>query len=457
MEKITIETLTAVVSGTPVAKGQAEYITGAGIDSRRIGPGDLFIPLVGERADGHDFIPTVAAAGAAAVLTEKELATYPDDLTVIRVASCEQAMKDIAAHIRGLYDLPVIAVTGSSGKTTTKDIIHGVLSQKYDTLKTQGNFNNELGIPLTLFNLESRHQAAVIEMGMDHRGEITASIDEVLPQVAVITNIGTAHLENLGSRENILAAKMEIAGRLKAGDVLLLNGDDPYLNTVGSDVYQIVRVAIDNEEADLVAEDVVSSSEGVRFKAGGEQFHFSIPGRHNVYNALMGIWLGHKLGLSSEEIQAGLAAFVPSANRMAVSEEAGVTLINDTYNANPAAMTAALGVLSDLAGEKRRRVAVLGDMLELGESSRQAHLEVGQRAREVAALLIAVGSEAKAYVAGFGGGAHLAADAEEAGRLLATLARPGDVILFKASRGIALEKSIPIFIEGFKEGGEVHD
>ena len=454
MEKINFEKLLEITGGKVLQQDTAAAVTGVVIDSRKAGAGDLFVPIVGERVDGHDFIGNAAAQGCPVTLTEREDLDFPWNITVILVSSCLEAMKAIAKYNRLRCKAVVTAVTGSSGKTTTKDLVAAVLSEKFKTLKTQGNFNNEYGIPQTLYNLEPDHEMAVIEMGMDHRGEIRASIDEVRPHLALITNIGTAHLEILGTRDNILAAKSEIFETMGEGDVALLNGDDAYLNKIDAQAvpYRIVRVGIDGSGLDLRAEAVTSGADGVSFRTENRRWHFRYPGIHNVYNSLMAIWAGRFYGLTDAEIQAGLDHFVPSGNRMELHEKNGIKIINDAYNANPAAMRAALDMLWDMGAGAKRKIAVLGDMLEMGVSERDGHLEIGRYAAEKADVIVGVGPLSKLYLEGAAGGIiqenlHWTPDAEAAGALLLKLAEPGDAVLLKASRGIALERALKIFME----------
>lgn len=453
MEKVSLEQLVKITEGRLIQTGITDWISGAAIDSRKIEKNDLFIPIKGEKVDGHRFIKIAAEKGCSTSFTETEALDFPEGISVVLVESCLEAMKALAKYNRERYDIPVIAITGSSGKTTTKDLIASVLSQKYNTLKTQGNFNNEYGIPQTLFNLQPEHEIAVIEMGMDHLNDIRKSIGEVSPHIGVITNIGTAHIEILKTQDNILAAKKEIFETMVAGDIALLNGDDVYLNKIKEDEepFSVVRVGIKGEDLSLKAEQVDSSAKGIRFEADGEHFHFAYPGIHNVYNCLTAIWLGRYYQMTHEEIQRGLDAFKPSGNRMDIVKVRETTVINDSYNANPDAMKAALDMLWDM-GKSSRRLAVLGDMLEMGEMAESGHLEIGAYAAEKADVLIAVGPESKAYIKG--AGASLAdercfwtADAEGAGELLRKLMAPGDVILIKASRGVHLEKTLEMIQE----------
>lgn len=456
MKKVSLDTLVNITNGQLLQKGTVDYIEHAAIDSRKINKNSLFIPISGEQVDGHCFMETAAQKGCSASLTEKVDVSFPEGVAIVKVDSCLEAMKALAKYNRDRYDIPVIAVTGSSGKTTTKDLIASVLSVKYNTLKTQGNFNNEYGIPQTLFNLEPEHEMAVIEMGMDHLNDIRKSIWEVRPHIGVITNIGTAHIEILKNQDNILKAKMEMLETMGANDIALLNGDDPYLNKIvkSKSLFQSIRVGIESDGLALKAEEVESTSQGIGFEAAGEFYRFSYPGIHNVYNCLIAIWIGKKYGMSQDEIQQGLSAFKPSGNRMDLLTIGGATIINDSYNANPDAMKAALNMLEDM-GADRRKIAVLGDMLEMGDMAEIGHFEIGAYAAKKSDVLIAVGPLSKKMIKGIGGNLaddryYWTADADTAGDLLRTLIKPDDVVLIKASRGIGLEKTLEK-IKGQKE------
>ncbi|MEG0310574.1 MAG: UDP-N-acetylmuramoyl-tripeptide--D-alanyl-D-alanine ligase, partial [Eubacterium sp.] len=412
----------------------------------KIGENDLFIPICGKKVDGHCYIEAVAKKGCNVTLTEKQEESYPENMSVIYVNSCLEAMKSIARFNRERYTIPVIAVTGSSGKTTTKDLIASVLSQKYKTMKTQGNYNNEYGIPQTLFRLEPEDDIAVIEMGMDHLGDIRKSIDEVKPHIGVITNIGTAHIEILKTQDNILAAKKEMFETMGREDIALLNGDDPFLNKIDSQKvpYRVVQLGILSENLDLRAEKVKSNELGVFFEVCGVPYHFAYPGMHNIYNCLSAIWLGLYYKMTPKEIQRGLDAFKPSDNRMEILEMGAFKIINDSYNANPDSMKAALNMLDDIGQGYKRKIAVLGDMLEMGTVAKKSHLIIGAYTGLKADILIGVGDMAKYYLEGSGNRVqkYLMPDAESAEKCIHALLEPGDIILIKGSRGIHLERVV---------------
>lgn len=441
-----VATVAAITRGEVVQPGTA--ICGIATDSRRVKPGDLYIPIIGERNDGHCFIGAACASGAAAVLCDRDhLPAWRGKIGagIVGVADTFEAMRALAAANRARYDIPVVAVTGSAGKTTTKDLIAAVLSVGYRTMKTQGNFNNEVGVPLTLFQLTPAHEAAVVEMGMNHLGEIARSIGEVRPHIGVITNIGSAHLENLGSKDNTLKAKMEIFGTMGKDDIALVNGDDPYLRRIAGRDYRVVRVGIREPDVDLKAEAIREDLSGLHFEVGGVPFHFKLPGIHNVYNCLMAIWIGRYYRLDDRAIQAGLDAFRPSGNRMQMVAAGGLHFVNDAYNANPESMRAAMDTVCAVA--TGRRIAVLGDMLEIGEHAEAQHRAVGAYAGTHMDAVIGVGKWAEALCEGARRAAPdhpavAAATVDAAAQRLEEMAQAGDTVLIKASHGLALDRII---------------
>ncbi|KNZ43260.1 UDP-N-acetylmuramoyl-tripeptide--D-alanyl-D-alanine ligase [Acetobacterium bakii] len=457
MESITIDEILEITRGE-LLQGKTDLeITGVAIDSRIVRPGDLYIPIVGENNNGHVFIVKACENGGLVTLTQERHEAFPADMTVIFVTSTLEAMKTLAAFHRHRYEVSVIAITGSSGKTTTKDLVAAVLSQKYNTLKTQGNFNNEYGIPQTLFHLNPEHEIAVIEMGMDHTGDITKSIHEVDPEIGVITNIGLAHIETLKTQENIFLAKKEILQTLGNENIALVNGDDPFLVKLRDEAHNFkVKTFGIHGKHNLKVLDYDSHSRGlnmtVNWEGQQESYVFNYPGEHNLYNCMVAIWLGHYYHMTQMEIQKGLTAFVPSQNRMNIFYVGEMKVINDSYNANPDAMKGALDVLSTMKTDYKRSIAILGDMLEMGDHGPAAHFKTGEYARTRADVLIGVGPLGAEICRGYGSEAGLVyhvADAAAAGQCIASIMTTGDIILIKASRGMGLEKTID-YIKGEK-------
>ena len=399
MTGCTVKELCAAVGGTLLQESGA-VVTEVSTDSRSIPNRALFIPLVGERFDGHDYLDAALERGAAGCLTAKKPAALLKDKFYIQVSDTLEALKALAAWYRAKFDIPMVQVTGSAGKTTTKEMIAAVLSQRFSTLKTQANFNNAIGTPMTLLNLTLEHQAAVIETGMNHFGEIRYLGEMVRPTVAVITNVGDAHIENLGgTRQGILQAKCEIFENLQPGGLAVLNGDDELLSglalpfdTVLCGRHERCGVRVTN-----VAEHGI---EGVTctITTSRDVYAVSIPspGAYMIYPAAMAIAIGEHLGLTKAELLSGIAAYRPVGSRMhLVRCGSGRIIIDDCYNANPQAMAEALRILAQT--EHPRRMAVLGDMGELGDLTEQAHRDMGELTRALGLdTVVAVGPKAKA-------------------------------------------------------------
>ena len=395
----TVKELCAAVGGTLLQESGA-VVTEVSTDSRSIPNRALFIPLVGERFDGHAYLDAALERGAAGCLTARKPTSLLPDKFYIQVSDTLEALKALAAWYRAKFDIPMVQVTGSAGKTTTKEMIAAVLSQRFSTLKTQANFNNAIGTPMTLLNLTPKHQAAVIETGMNHFGEIRYLGEMVRPTVAVITNVGDAHIENLGgTRQGILQAKCEIFENLQPGGLAVLNGDDELLSglalpfeTVLCGRHERCGVRVTN-----VAEHGI---EGVTctVTTSRDVYEVSIPspGAYMIYPAAMAIAIGEHLGLTKAELLSGIAAYRPVGSRMhLVRCGSGRIIIDDCYNANPQAMAEALRILAQT--EHPRRMAVLGDMGELGDLTEQAHRDMGELTRALGLdTVVAVGPKAKA-------------------------------------------------------------
>ena len=443
MTPCTAREICAAVGGTLLQDSGAP-VTGVTTDSRAVQPGQLFIPLVGERFDGHAYISKALDGGAAGCLTAREPETLLPGKLYIQVADTRLALKALASWYRGKFDLPVVQVTGSAGKTTTKEMIASVLSQRYNTLRTEGNFNNDIGAPLTLLRLMPEHQAAVIETGMNHFGEIRYLGEMVRPDIAVITNVGDAHIENLGNtRQGILRAKCEIFENLTPEGVAVLNGDDELLNTVTLP-QTILRCGVDDGCGVRVTDIDDRGLEGVACTVTIEGEHYrlttSAPGRYMIYPMAMAAAIGRRLGLTGEEIAAGVAAYTTVGSRMHLIRLPGERLvIDDCYNANPQSMAEGLRMLA--ASPAQHRVAVLGDMGELGQLTAQAHRDMGTLTRELGLTVVAVGEKMHALTE-TDPQAQWFATVEEAMPAIRQLFTPGTAVLVKASHAMHFERIV---------------
>ncbi len=443
MLDFTIREIAEFVNGELIAEDENAVVNSVCVDSRLAKEKSIFFALIGEVTDGHKFIPSAVENGAGLVVVhEKQDISCPQ----IIVGDTFRALQDLARKYISLFPIPFIAITGSSGKTTTKDITAAVLSAKYNVLKTQGNLNSTTGVPLTLFDLTHDNEIGVIEMSMSHPGEILGNCEIVRPEVSVITNIGLCHIEFLGTQDNIFKAKTESFAYLTKDDLAIVNGEDKYFRNYETDEFNLIKVGIDS--GDLTAKDIVYETDRMFFTVNingtDERFEFLYPGRHNILNCLSAISVALKYGLTADEIRKGLLDFTPSKNRMDIAKGEHALLINDTYNANPDSMKAAIDVLCHMA--KGRKVAVMGDMFELGDISEEVHRECGLYAaeREID-LVYTVGGFRNDYKEGFDSifskGICIAFDDKESlCRYLKETTDKDDTILFKASRGMELDE-----------------
>jgi len=473
---LTLADAIEALTGQRIAQAE-QPLSSVVIDSRLATPGGMFVALRGEQQDGHDFVADAFGRGAVVAIVEKELPIECQVLDTRRssewpavgvslplcllVEDSLAALQRFAAFWRAKFDVRVIGVTGSVGKTMTKEMTYAVLKRRFRTLKSEGNYNNEIGLPLTLLQLTADHERVVLEMGMYDIGEIALLAEIARPVVGVVTNVGPVHLERLGTIERIAQAKAELVQALPADGVAILNGDDPYVRPMAEMTAARPFFYGLHPDCDLWASDIQSRGlEGVHFQLHyqGETIHARVPvlGRHSVHTALRATAVGLVEGESWEEIIGGLHNTV-QLRLVVVPGINGSTLLDDTYNSSPASAIAALNLLDELEG---RKIAVLGDMLELGSYEEEGHRKVGRRAVDVAAMLVAVGPRGRiigeeALACGMPSDrVYFAAGNAEAIAWLRTVVAAGDVILVKGSRGMAMEEIVAALSAPVDERGK---
>lgn len=452
----TLKEIALWCGGTVEKRHENIAVAGLCHDSRELRGGDLFFALMGQ-TDGHRFLEAARNAGAAAAVVSHDV---EDILPVVRVEDTRLAMQQIAAKYRESLDATVVAVTGSVGKTTTRTMLSALMERKFATAGTIKNYNNDIGLPVTLGRVPPDREMLVLEMGMNHFGEISLLTRIGRPHMAVITNIGSMHIETLGSREGILKAKLEILEGLPKDGVCVFNGDEPMLWEMrDTNPYKTLYFGIDNQEATLWGSDVVLSEGRSEFRVQGMGQDFRVElaagGHHNVYNALAAITAALYYGVPVEEIQFALKNYVNSGQRLQIKHWNGYTIIDDTYNAGPESTEAALEVLRETAvsGPKGKRIAVLGDMLELGNHANAEHYRIGRVAAYKADLILTYGPLSGHTVQGAVAGGVKQRSAmnfltqEELSNVLHSRAKPGDAILFKGSRGMQMEKILKAFVQ----------
>lgn len=430
-------------------------ITGVSIDSRSIQPGELFIAIQGDNFDGHNFIRSALEKGASGIMAHKQMSS---DVPAIFVDNTLEALGSLARGYRIMRGCQVIGITGSVGKTTTKEMMADILGTTYHTCRTQGNHNNNVGLPLSILKMDENCEMAVMEMGMNHFREMAYLTSIARPNVAVINNIGTMHIEHLGSREGILNAKMEILEGLLPNGIVIFNGDEPLLwNQKDRLSQKVIYFGIENAACDVRASKIKQADGGMYFCISGlgEEFEVFVPaeGQHIVYDALAAITVAIVEKVRPERIQLALAMFRNTGSRQSIYEKAGFTIIEDCYNAGPESMKAALGVLAEHQ-KNGRRIAVLGDMLELGTSSIAEHYRLGRLAAEKADMVFAYGPHSDRVVIGaITGGINTKNTGrfnthEELAAMLRRVAKSGDTLLFKGSRGMKMERALELFLQG---------
>ncbi len=415
-------------------------------DSRLAVSESMFFAIKGDAFDGHNFVASAIEKGCNAIVVQNTDCLKGVDLkdvNVLLVDDTVKALQDLSKAYLNNLNVKKVAVTGSTGKTSTRDMIYYVCSEKYKTQKNQGNFNTVVGVPLTILEFDKDIEVAVIEMGMDHKGEIDTMVDIVRPDIGVITNIGISHMENFESRDGIFDAKMEITNYFDENSTLIVTESENYLNRENINLenigYNLVFTGEDKDDEFFTYDIEPQGDMGVKFKVKHDdeigEFFVPVPGRHNALNGTLAVAVGKKLGVSFEEAARGLAKIELTGKRLSVKEKNGIKIIDDTYNASPDSMKAALDILSITKGE--RHIAVLGDMLELGKDEVKYHQEIGEIAREKADMVITVGSLAK-HISDENNFKDIGEFIENMDNIL----KSGDVVLFKGSRGMALDKAV---------------
>ena len=452
MEALSVKDLLQATNGNLISGNELDEINNIAIDSRKAKLGDVFIAIIGENLDGHKFMQSALDNGCKTFIKNRSnsIKFESSDINLIEVDDTTIALGDIAKYYKEKFVIPYIGVTGSVGKTTTKDMIYAAISNNFDTLKNEGNFNNHIGVPLTLFNLNKKHECAIIEMGMSNFNEIEYLANIVNPKIGVISNIGLSHIENLGSQDGILKAKLEITTNFDENNILIVNGDDEYLSKVcKEDCNYNLKTFGFNSNNDVYCTEYIMSEDSINFKCiiNGKEEAIFIPtvGKHNIYNAMAAILVGLTLGMELEDIKLGLRGFTASKMRLDIFKKNDLTIINDAYNASPDSMKAALDILGRY---EKRRVAILGDMFEMGEHSEYGHRLVGESSINNVDVLITVGDmskfisdEAKKLGLDSNNIYHFKTK-ELAIESLDSLINKDDAVLVKASRGMKLEEIV---------------
>lgn len=451
MEEIKVKDIIEITKGKLLVGDLEETCENYAKDTREVKKGDIYVGIKGEKVNGGIYYEKAFENGAKGCIVqeveieEEQKEKYKDKI-IIKVEDTIKALQQIASFKRNKYNIPVIAITGSVGKTSTKDIIASVVSQKYNTLKTMGNYNNHIGVPLTILNLKE-HEALVIEMGMNHLKEISILTQIAKPTIAVITNIGTAHIGNLGSRENILKAKLEILEGLQEDGAIIINNDNDLLHKWQQESKEknIQTYGIENE-SNYMAEEIIANEDGSKYTLKGKNTKIEVPvgGNHFVLNSLCAIAVGERLNIEIEEIKEGIKNFELTKKRMDISTVNGMTIINDSYNANYDSVKAAIEYLAGRI--EKRKIAVLGDMLELGKFSKQLHEKVGEELiKNKIDIIITVGKEAENIVKITQKNNIKTVQCktnDEAIEKMRTIIKQGDCILVKASNSMHFDEIV---------------
>lgn len=452
MLELNLQEIVKATKGALLKEADVKEIKAVSTDTRKIEEGTMFIALKGENFNGNNYVLDAFNKGAKIAIVDEvkcDLNELKEDVALIKVQNTGRALMDLAKFYREKLGLKVVGITGSAGKTSTKDLVAAVLSDKYKVFKTKGNFNNEIGLPLMILELDSTYDVAILEMGMRGLGQIKELAEIASPDLGIITNIGISHIEILKTRENILKAKMEIATFFDKNNTLVVCGNDDFLGSLPSAEYKIVKTGVGENfkiGAKNIALEELSSKFTVYDGEKEEEFSLDMPGEHNISNLMLGIAIAKELGVSFEEMKRGLKNIEATSMRLELIKKDGFSILNDCYNSSPVAVKSAIDVMKNIEG--KRRIAVLGTMRELGHKSEEAHEEIGKYAKENGIeKVLCFGDFSENIKEGYGEGCTVYENKEELIKDLLNIICDGDIILVKASRSLKFEEITKALLE----------
>lgn len=452
MLELNLQEIVKATKGALLKEADVKEIKAVSTDTRKIEEGTMFIALKGEIFNGNNYVLDAFDKGAKIAIVDEvkcDLNELKEDVALIKVQNTGRALMDLAKFYREKLGLKVVGITGSAGKTSTKDLVAAVLSDKYKVFKTKGNFNNEIGLPLMILELDSTYDVAILEMGMRGLGQIKELAEIASPDLGIITNIGISHIEILKTRENILKAKMEIATFFDKNNTLVVCGNDDFLGALPEAEYKIVKTGVGENfkiGAKNIALEELSSKFTVYDGEKEEEFSLDMPGEHNISNLMLGIAIAKELGVSFEEMKRGLKNIEATSMRLELIKKDGFSILNDCYNSSPVAVKSAIDVMKNIEG--KRRIAVLGTMRELGHKSEEAHEEIGKYAKENGIeKVLCFGDFSENIKEGYGEGCTVYENKEELIKDLLNIICDGDIILVKASRSLKFEEITKALLE----------
>lgn len=452
MLELNLQEIVKATKGALLKEADVKEIKAVSTDTRKIEEGTMFIALKGENFNGNNYVLEAFNKGAKIAIVDEvkcDLNQLKEDVALIKVQNTGRALMDLAKFYREKLGLKVVGITGSAGKTSTKDLVAAVLSDKYKVFKTKGNFNNEIGLPLMILELDSTYDVAILEMGMRGLGQIKELAEIASPDLGIITNIGISHIEILKTRENILKAKMEIATFFDKNNTLVVCGNDDFLGALPEAEYKIVKTGVGENfkiGAKNIALEELSSKFTVYDGEKEEEFSLDMPGEHNISNLMLGIAIAKELGVSFEEMKRGLKNIEATSMRLELIKKDGFSILNDCYNSSPVAVKSAIDVMKNIEG--KRRIAVLGTMRELGHKSEEAHEEIGKYAKENGIeKVLCFGDFSENIKEGYGEGCTVYENKEELIKDLLNIICDGDIILVKASRSLKFEEITKALLE----------